>query len=423
MPVTYEYLLKRRKTRPRLGEPLVRELAAYSHAIAQMAERCEGSENRTEQSSPTRPHPFARSPRVIRGAEANDLIERTIVRDIPGARLNAALLRDRIPVILMQAPPLPAPTLRRLNKETFSGKIGWEECRELGWCTVFDSCLVVYWDDALRAPVFHCLSLSHRQFPCVAASREDTRSSIDAVLKHLVYVIGRTSGTIHDGVKLRGHIAGGLQSGSPVKGEMAMEGWVAEFIPPRDGPDTREKTYSYYKLKPDVDPATYMPTCARHIVAMNTLERLFCPGANEARWAETKHLGGIYPGMGELGAGTGFTATAGYACELHLDSSTRGTFESILFSEPEELPPGHRWVFALADAGVLLDLQSSPTFLMLPGRDVLHGTLYTGKGSGGGPHRAPRGGVCADEQAAHDRSRQPGLRAPAPGPGKSHMLS
>ena len=128
----------------------MRELAAYSHAIAQMAERCEGSENRTEQSSPTRPHPFARSPRVIRGAEANDLIERTIVRDIPGARLNAALLRDRIPVILMQAPPLPAPTLRRLNKETFSGKIGWEECRELGWCTVFDSCLMVYWDDALR---------------------------------------------------------------------------------------------------------------------------------------------------------------------------------------------------------------------------------------------------------------------------------
>ena len=72
------------KTRPRLGEPLARELAAYSQAIAQMAERREGSENRTEQSSPTRPdHRFARSPRVIRGAEANDLIERTIVRDIP----------------------------------------------------------------------------------------------------------------------------------------------------------------------------------------------------------------------------------------------------------------------------------------------------------------------------------------------------
>ena len=39
-------------------------------------------------------------------------------------------------------------------------------------------------------------------------------------------------------------------------------------------------------------------------------------------------------------------------------------------------------MFALADAGVLLDLQSSPTFLMLPGKDVLHGTLFTGKGTG-----------------------------------------
>ena len=118
--VTYEYLLRRRKTRPRLGEPLARELAAYLQAIAQMAERREGSlENRTEQSSPTRPdHPFARCPRVIRGAEANDLIERTGVRDNPGARLNAALLRDRIPVILMQAPPLPAAKLRRLNKRS-----------------------------------------------------------------------------------------------------------------------------------------------------------------------------------------------------------------------------------------------------------------------------------------------------------------
>ena len=43
---------------------------------------------------------------------------------------------------------------------------------------------------------------------------------------------------------------------------------------------------------------------------------------------------------------------------------------------------GHRCVFALAGAGVLLDLHSSPTFLMLPGKDVLHGTLFTGKGTG-----------------------------------------
>ena len=31
---------------------------------------------------------------------------------------------------------------------------------------------------------------------------------------------------------------------------------------------------------------------------------------------------------------------------------------------------------------MLIDLHKSPTFLMLPGRDVLHGTLYTGKGTG-----------------------------------------
>jgi len=100
VPVTYEYLLKRRKTRPRLGEPLVRELAAYSPEISQMAERREGGlENRIEQSSPTQPdHPFARSPGVIRGAEANDIIESTIIRDIPGAKLDAALLRTACPL-------------------------------------------------------------------------------------------------------------------------------------------------------------------------------------------------------------------------------------------------------------------------------------------------------------------------------------
>ena len=91
-----------------------------------------------------------------------------------------------MPVILMQAPPLPAAKLRRLNKEEFSGQIGWEEAfRELGWCIVFDSCLVVYLDEGLRAHVFHCLSLSHHQFPCVAASRMDSQWSIGTVLSSL----------------------------------------------------------------------------------------------------------------------------------------------------------------------------------------------------------------------------------------------
>ena len=86
----------------------MQELTAYSQEISQMAECREGSlDNRIEQSNPTQPdHPFARSPRVIRGAEANDIIERTIVRDIPGAKLNAALLKDRVPVIIMPLPCL-----------------------------------------------------------------------------------------------------------------------------------------------------------------------------------------------------------------------------------------------------------------------------------------------------------------------------
>ena len=146
VPVTHEYLYRRPKTRPGLGKPLVQELAAYSRDIVQMAERREGSSmHRIKQSSPLQPeHPFARSPKVIRGAEANDIIEATIVRDIPGARLNATLLKDRVPVIVMQAPPLPAPTLRKLNKEEVTGKIGWEDAfRKLDWCMVYDSCLVV----------------------------------------------------------------------------------------------------------------------------------------------------------------------------------------------------------------------------------------------------------------------------------------
>ncbi len=140
VPVTYEYLLKRRKTRPRLGKHLIQELTAYSHRIEQMAESKGSLENRIEQSNPTQPeHPFARNPRVVRGAEANDIIESTIIRDIPGAKLNAAILKDRVPVILMQSPPLPEKKLRKLNKEAFAGKIGWKKCSELGWCTVYDS--------------------------------------------------------------------------------------------------------------------------------------------------------------------------------------------------------------------------------------------------------------------------------------------
>ena len=165
-----------------------------------------------------------------------------------------------------------------------------------------------------------------------------------------------------------------------MKGQMAMEGWaLAPTVAPRNG---YEQSYDFYALNKNTKPESIMPDCARHSVALNTLEALYCPGANRARRDETKHLKGIYPGLKDLAPGTGFTGTAGYACELHLDSSTRGTFETIWFGPPPRLPQGHKWIFALADAGVLINLQHSPTFLMIPGQDVLHGTMYTGKASG-----------------------------------------
>ena len=54
-----------------------------------------------------------------------------------------------------------------------------------------------------------------------------------------------------------------------------------------------------------------------------------------------------------------------------------------LFEKPPRTPENHRWVFALIDAGVPSDLSAlSPTFLMAPGQDVLHGTMCTGKADG-----------------------------------------
>ena len=102
---------------------------------------------------------------------------------------------------------------------------------------------------------------------------------------------------------------------------MAKEGWAVPFVVAKGVP----LTFAYYALERDREPNEFMEECARHAVAMKTLERLYCPGANDPRWEQSKHLGGIYPNMGRLGAGTG---TPGYACEWHLGSSTRGTFET-----------------------------------------------------------------------------------------------
>ena len=128
-------------------------------------------------------------------------------------------------------------------------------------------------------------------------------------------IIGGAS-TIRDSKQMRGHY--GTEHGQQFKGGMAMKG--CPFVVAKGAP----RTFTYYALKRNREPDEFMEECARHAVAM----RLYCFGANDPRWEQSKHLGGIYPNMGRLGAGTGFTGTAGYACEWHLDSSTRGTFET-----------------------------------------------------------------------------------------------
>ena len=85
IPVTHEYLNKRRKTRPRLSDALMQDLESYSHKIVEVAERQEGNKlNRIKSKSESHPlmtqmtqetpaytHPFARSPEIIRGTKAN----------------------------------------------------------------------------------------------------------------------------------------------------------------------------------------------------------------------------------------------------------------------------------------------------------------------------------------------------------------
>jgi len=99
----------------------------------------------------------------------------------------------------------------------------------------------------------------------------------------------------------------------------------------------------------------------------------------DPRWEQSKHLGGIYPNMGRLGAGMG-------TLDMHASgiwAAVQGAHLKPLFGKPPRLPENHRWVFALIDAGVPSDLSaSSPTFLMAPGQDVLHGTMCTGKADG-----------------------------------------
>ena len=114
----------------------MQDLESHSQKIVEVAERQEGNKlNRIKSKSEKHPqmtqktpayseytHHFARSPEVIRGTNANEIIESTFIPEIPGAKLNAKLLKDRVPVTLMQSPPLAEFKLRKLNKH-LSGKI------------------------------------------------------------------------------------------------------------------------------------------------------------------------------------------------------------------------------------------------------------------------------------------------------------
>ena len=324
-------------------------------------------------------HPLARNLRILTGPEADSVIHKTRIPDIKGATLNFPFLSG-VPVIVMERAPQPRNTLRHLTK-LYNYEIGWREGRDkLGWAWVSDSVLVVSPCDT--GFVFHCLAVSSKSFPEVCLASDRLEEAAPLILNNLDYQIGKSNSSLIQGTKRRGGLKckKNLFLGQEIRGQMGMEGWVRT---PLCLKPSQSFTYSFYRLKQGSSPEEVQKACAPHIVSMNALEELYCPGANAARWEETKHLGGIYPGLGSLGAGTGVTATSGYACQWHLDSSTRGTFESILFGPPPDLPKGHRWVFGLCDAGVLLDLsESAPLFLMIPGQDVLHGTLFTGEASG-----------------------------------------
>jgi hypothetical protein len=373
-----ELLSKNKKLRPRV--PSLEPLLALKEELLSKA-KIGHKKSVTPTSIPSLDvsHPLSRNPRIVpAGSEADTIIKQTKIADMQ-AKLNFSHLKGRVPVIVMEAAPQSRKTLQHLTR-LFNYKVGWKEGKKLGWAWVTESVLVV--SPAKEGYVFHCLALSSKNFPEICVASEKLVKAAPVMLDSLQYVIGRSTASLMSGTKRRGGLkySKGDQQGQEIHGLMCMSGWVRSPLCLKPGEGF---TFSFYRLNPTASVEELEEVTVPHTVCMNALEALYCPGANNARWEETKHLGGISPGLGKLGAGTGITATQSYSCAWHLDSSTRGTFESILFGPPPKLPRGHRWVFGLIDAGVLLDLSAgSPLFLMLPGQDVLHATLNTGHASG-----------------------------------------
>ena len=148
----------------------------------------------------------------------------------------------------------------------------------------------------------------------------------------------------------------GTEQGQQSKGGAAMKG--CPFVDAKGAP----RTFTYYALKRNREPVEFMGECARHAVAMKTVERIPAGSSPNTSAASIRTWVGWALGWAPL--------------DMHASgiwTAVQGAHLKPLFGKPPRLPENHRWVFARIDAGVPSNLSaSSPTFLMAPGQDVLH---------------------------------------------------
>ena len=126
-----------------------------------------------------------------------------------------------------------------------------------------DSVLVVWSEE--EAYYLHCLSLSHKQLPEVTFSIAESGACVQKLLRNMTAIIGGAS-TIRDSKQMRGRY--GTEHGQQFKSGMAMKG--CPFVVAKGAP----RTFTYYALKRNREPDEFMEECARHAVAMKTLERI-----------------------------------------------------------------------------------------------------------------------------------------------------
>jgi len=138
----------------------------------------------------------------------------------------------------------------------------------------------------------------------------------------------------------------------------------------------------------------------RHARGLENLERALCPegAAFRKALADALDSGAQFRAVAPTEANAAdssafsFTISSGYAVEPHDDSGVALEVVSFVYPSSDSLPPGHEWLFAVG--GCLLPLPTKPEGLVtiaLRGKDVRHGTLGTGKGTG--PHLHNHRGV------------------------------